>query len=210
MRIITSLSLVTTFAATAAADPRPATQACLGDFKTFLACPAGAKVNGTECRAAEPMRGNGAGEHWSGSQRQGPALFLRDDNERDPAKVRVSFAASYKDHKKTGRVFHFAKDGRLDSWTDVDGDRYHGLSVTCLPDGRVSHLAYYKQDKVVGISRSWRTKDGVLSYVFDHDAQGRSIQIDNPSAALAQRPDHLCQPARCDVNAKPDLSGLPK
>jgi hypothetical protein len=207
MRRISLFGLVTSslIAVTASANPKPATQACLGDWKTFLSCPAGATVKGSECRATQ--RGN-AGEHWSGSQRQGPALFLRDTNQRDPAKVRVSFAASYKNHKKTGRVFHFDKEGRLESWTDVDGDRYHGLSVSCLPDGRVSHLAYYKQDKVVGISRSWRTKDGTFSHAMDRDANGRPIPIDKPSAALMQRPDHLCQLARCDVNAKPDLSGV--
>lgn len=212
MRRISLFGLVTCslVAVTASADPKPTTQACLGDFKTFLTCPPGATVQHGACRVTEPNRGNAPGEHWSGSQRQGPALYLRDENERDPAKVRVSFAASYKNHKKTGRVFHFDKDGRLESWSDVDGDRYHGLSVTCQPDGRVSHLAYYKQDKVAGISRSWRAKDGSFSYAMDHDANGRSIPIDNPAAALMQRPDHLCQPARCDVNAKPDLSGVPK
>jgi hypothetical protein len=212
MRRISLFGLVTSslIAASASADPRPTTQACLGDLKTFLTCPAGATLQDNACRATEPQRGNAPGEHWSGSQRQGPALFLRDANERDPAKVRVSFAAGYKNHKKTGRVFHFDKEGRLESWTDVDGDRYHGLSVSCLPDGRVSHLAYYKQDKIAGISRSWRTKDGTFSYAMDHDATGRAIPIDKPAAALMQRPDQLCQPARCDVNAKPDLSGVPK
>ncbi|MEJ7600201.1 MAG: hypothetical protein WKG01_19995 [Kofleriaceae bacterium] len=198
------LGLVTSslIAVTASADPRPTTQACLGDFKTFLTCPSGAKVNGTECR--------GSSGHWSGSSRQGPSLFLRDRSTTDPAKVRVNFAANYVNHKKTGRVFHFDKDGRLESWTDTDGDRYHGLSVNCRADGRVAHLAYYKQDKVVGISRAWLEKDGTLSYAMDHDAQGKSIPIANPSAALIQRPDQLCQPTRCDVTAKPDLSGVPR
>ena len=204
MRSITIVGLVTSslIAVTASANPKPATQACLGDFKTFLTCPPGAKVNGTECR--------GSGGHWSGSSRQGPALFLRDQAEKDPAKVRVNFAANYVNHKKTGRVFHFDKEGRLESWTDTDADRYHGISVNCRADGRVAHLAYYKQSKVVGISRAWLEKDGTLSYAMDHDAQGRSIPIPNPSPALTQRPDHLCQPARCEVTAKPDLSGVPK
>src|SRR5258706_13454653 len=92
-----ALALVSTVASADTATP----QTCLGDVHK-LACPAGSKQWGTECRAA--------GDHWSGSKRQGPSVFLRDDNELDPVKLRVWFAASYRDHKKTGRVFHFDKD----------------------------------------------------------------------------------------------------
>ena len=180
--------------AASTAHANPTTQACLGNLDDFLTCPAGAQRSGTECR--------GRGDHWSGSKRQGPAVFMRD------AKI-VSFAASYKDHKKTGRVFRFDDQGRLESWTDVAGDEYNGISVTCLPDGRAWYLAYYKDGRVVGVSRSWRAKDGSFSYAMDHDAQGRSFKVTVP-AALQKRPDHLCQPQRCDVNAAPDLSGVPK
>jgi hypothetical protein len=194
------LLVATLIASTASANPT--TQACLGNLDTFLACPAGAQRTGTECRAREPNRGQAAGEHWSGSKRQGPAVFMRDDK-------MVSFAASYKDHKKTGRVYRFDKQGVLESWTDMANDEYEGLSVTCLPDGRVWYLAYYKDGRVVGVSRSWRAKDGSFSYAMDHDAQGRSKNITVPPA-LMQRPDHLCQVQRCDVDAAPDLSGVPQ
>jgi hypothetical protein len=197
MRIL-SLLATTLLASTASANPT--TQACLGDINAFLTCPAGAQRSGTECRAREPQRGQGSGEHWSGSKRQGPSVFMRD------AKT-VSFAASYKDHKKTGRVFRFDDQGRLESWTDLTNDEYNGLSVTCLPDGRVWYLAYYKDGRVVGISRSWRAKDGSFSYAMDHDAQGSHKVTVSP--ALQKRPDQLCQPQRCDVNAAPDLSGVP-
>jgi hypothetical protein len=201
MRRVTMFIVAGALAATpVAAEPKVTTQACLGSVQTFLSCPAGAQRSGTECRAR--------GDHWSGSMRQGPALFLRDDREPDPAKQRVSFAASYTDHKKTGRVFHFDADGKLESWTDVFADRYHGLSVSCLPDGRVSHLAYYKDDRLVGISRSWRTRDGGFASAFQYDASGRGTPV-QVSPALQQRPDSLCQPAACDVRAKPDLSGVP-
>ncbi|HEU0030634.1 MAG TPA: hypothetical protein VFQ53_08375 [Kofleriaceae bacterium] len=191
---------------TASADPAPTTQACLGNFDAFLTCPAGAQRRGTECRTREPHGGQGAGEHWSGSKRQGPAIFLRDADERDPAKQRVSFAAYYKDHKKHGRVFNFDRDGRLDSWSDMADDQYNGLSVTCLPNGRVSHLAWFKNGAVVGISRTWKASDGSFSYAYD---QTLKKSVDVPPA-MQQRPDQLCQPARCDVTAKPDLSGIPK
>lgn len=207
-RSLVAVALAAT-ATTAAADPGAATQACLGDLKTFLTCPAGARVSGTECRAREPRRGQGAGEHWSGSKRQGPALFLRDDDVTDPKLARVSFAAYYVDHKKTGRVFHFAPDGTLESWSDMAGDDYHGLSVTCLPDGRVSYLAYYDHDQVVGVSRSWRTSDGAFASAIDHGKGDRS-DILAKTPALAARPDALCRPARCDVRAAPDLSGIPR
>jgi hypothetical protein len=194
------LVAATLLASTAHANPT--TQVCLGNIDDFLTCPAGAQRSGTECRAREPQRGQAAGEHWSGSKRQGPAVFMRDA-------TKVSFAASYKDHKKTGRVFRFDDQGRLESWTDMANDEYNGLSVTCLPDGRAWYLAYYKDGRVVGISRSWRAKDGSFSYAMDHDAQGRSFKVTVP-AAMQKRPDHLCQPQRCDVNAAPDLSGVPK
>ena len=181
-----------------AAHAEPTTQACLGHIDTFLTCPAGAARSGTECRA----RTTTGTEHWSGSKRQGPAIFMRD------AKT-VSFAASYKDHKKTGRVYRFDKNGVLESWNDMADDEYNGLSVTCLPDGRAWYLAYYKDGRVVGISRSWRAKDGSFSYAMDHDAQGRTSKVQVPPA-LQQRPDHLCQIKTCDVNAAPDLSGVPK
>ena len=173
MRNIHCLALSAALAALSAAPAaaQPTTQACLGDFDAFLACPAGAERSGTECRAREPNRGRAAGEHWSGSKRQGPAIFTR-ASKQDPSKQRVSFAAYYKDHKKSGRVFHFDDDGKLSSWSDVVDNRYHGLSVSCTPDGRVYHLAYYDQDKVVGVSRSWRMSDGAFSYAMDHDAAG--------------------------------------
>lgn len=199
---ILTLAACSLAAATAAAQP--ATQACLGDFDAFLTCPAGAQRSGTECRAREPQRGRGDGEHWSGSKRQGPAIFLRDDDEPDPAKQRVSFAAHYKDHKKTGRVFRFDEDGRLASWNDVAADQYHGLSVSCTPEGRVYYLAYYDRDRSVGVSRTWRTSDGTFSVAFAYDAAGKGRRIDVPPAQM-QRPDHLCRPARCDVTARPEL-----
>jgi hypothetical protein len=176
-----------------AAHADPTTQACLGDFDKLLTCPANAQRSGTECRAKGP--------HWSGTQRQGPALFMLDDKT-------VSFAASYKDHKKTGRVFSFDAQGRLTSWADMANDEYNGLSVSCLPDGRISHLAYYKDGKVTGVARSWRTRDGAFSYAMAYDADGHSHNIDVPAPLMA-RPDQLCQPQRCDVHAKPDLSGVP-
>lgn len=195
-------------ASTASAQPKVTTQACLGELSKFLTCPAGAQLMGTECRAREPHRGQAAGEHWSGSQRQGPAVFLRDEDERDPARQRVSFAALYKDHKKTGRMFRFDPEGRLESWDDVDGDQPHGLSVTCLPDGRVSHLAYYDHGRNTGVSRSWRSRDGAFSYAFQYDGEGHGTAIEVP-AALRERPDALCAPVTCDVRTRPDLSGVP-
>ena len=155
-----------------AAHAGPTTQACLGNVDAFLACPTGTQRIGTECRARE-------------TKRQGPAIFMRDEKT-------VSFAATYKDHKATGRVYRFDKDGVLESWTDVADDEYNGLSVTCLPDGRAWYLAYYKDGRVVGISRSWRAKDGSFAYAMDHDAQGRTTKVQVP-AGLQQRPDHLCQ-----------------
>src|SRR5688572_14777226 len=103
----TILLLSTLIASTASANPT--TQACLGDFDTFLTCPAGSQRFKTECRSNDKS-------HWSGSKRQGPTLHLRDDNKT------VSFAASYKDHKKTGRVYRFDDQGRLASWNDVVND----------------------------------------------------------------------------------------
>ncbi|MBX3156631.1 MAG: hypothetical protein KF773_11565 [Deltaproteobacteria bacterium] len=206
------LATLTLVPAIAAANPsRPlsvTTQACLGDF-TALPCPAGSARSGTECRAREAQRGKGAGEHWSGSKRQGPSVFLRDAAETDPAKQRVSFAANYKDHKKHGRVFNFDKDGRLDSWSDMADDTHHGLSVDCRPDGTVAHVAYYSHGKHVGISRSWRESDGTLSYAFDQGTGGGSSRRLDPTPALSRRPDELCRPARCDLSAAPDLSGIP-
>jgi hypothetical protein len=64
--------------AASTAHASPTTQACLGNLDDFLTCPAGAQRSGTECRAREPQRGQAAGEHWSGSKRQGPAVFMRD------------------------------------------------------------------------------------------------------------------------------------
>jgi len=207
---ISSISFVATslLAVTVSADPKPqppTTQACLGNFMA-LPCPPNARRAGTECRVDEPNHGKGANEHWSGSQRQGPAVFLRDDNEKDPAKIRVSFAANYKDHKKQGRVFHFDADGRLESIADMANDDFHGLSVDCTPEGRVYNLAYFKNGKVVGISRSWRVKDGSFSYAMDQ-AKHETVPV---SPALMARPDELCHPARCELDAKPDLSGIPK
>jgi hypothetical protein len=194
---IIPLSFVTTLlATTASADPTPTTQACLGAIDAFLTCPAGATRHDTECRAREPQRGLGANEHWSGSKRQGPAIFFRSDDKT------VSFAANYKDHKKTGRIFRFDDQGRLDSWTDLQADQYNGMSVSCQPDGRVSHLSYYKNDRVVGISRAWKS-DGSFSYAFDHDSKGRSIRV-VATPLMQQRPDHLCQLAKCNVNAPPE------
>jgi hypothetical protein len=172
----------------------PTTQACLGNLDTFVSCPPGTQKSGTECRAKGP--------HWSGSMRQGPALFMRDDKT-------VSFAASYKDHKKSGRVYRFDDAGRLEGWSDLSNDEYEGLSVTCLPDGRLWYLAYFHDGRAIGVSRSWRAKDGSFSYAMEHDAQNHSNKIE-VSPALQQRPDHLCRPVKCDVNAAPDLSGIPK
>lgn len=189
-----ALLLLSTALLASTASAEPTTQACLGNLDSFLACPPGAQRTGTECRER--------GGHWSGSKRQGPAIFMRDDKN-------VSFAATYKDHRKAGRVFRFDPQGRLESWSDMANDEYEGLAVTCLPDGRVWYLAYYHDGRVVGVSRSWRAKDGSFSYAMDHDAQGHSKNITVPPA-LMQRPDHLCQPQRCDVNTPPDLSGVPK
>jgi hypothetical protein len=194
MRTFT-IALITIFPLAVSADPKPTTQACLGTFDQFLTCPAGTQRAGTECRAKSG--------HWSGSSRQGPALFLRSDRKT------VSFAASYKDHKKTGRVYRFDDQGRLESWTDMVDDQDHGLSVTCLPDGRVWYLAYYDHGKVSGISRSWRASDGAFVAAMGHDAAGHAQRVD-VSAQEQVRPDALCRPARCDVHAKPDTSGLGK
>jgi hypothetical protein len=175
----------------ATAHAEPTTQACLGNLDTFLTCPAGAQRYGTECRAKGPQ--------WSGTNRQGPAVFMRDAKQ-------VSFAANYKDHKKSGRVFRFDKQGVLEGWSDLANDEYNGLSVTCEPDGRVRYLASYKDGRAVGVSRSWR-KDGTFSYAMDH-ANGKTQKVNVPPA-LQKRPDHLCQPQRCDVTAAPDLTGVP-
>ena len=172
------------------AHANPTTQSCLGNVDTFLTCPAGAQRSKTECRAK--------GDHWSGSKRQGPALFLRNDGKT------VSFAANYKDHKKTGRIYRFDDQGRLASIADVSDDKYNGLSVTCLPDGRVWYLGYFQDDRPVGVSRAWKAKDGTFSYAMDHDASGRSKPI-KATPEMMQRPDHLCQPQRCDVNTPPEL-----
>lgn len=199
----------------AAAATAVTTQACLGDFATFLTCPAGASVFfGSECRAKEQHGGQAAGEHWSGSQRQGPALFFRGAyREKITKDSKVSFAANYKNHKKNGRIYRFDKEGRLASWENVIDDKSYGLAVTCNPDGTVAFLANFAADKVVGISRSWR-KDGSLSYAIDHDPDGKRTTHLEPGAGLtpelARRPDELCRPARCDINAKPELSAMPR
>ena len=178
------LAILVLLASTAAADPT--TQSCLGNLDTFLTCPAGAQRSGTECRAKDAS-------HWSGSKRQGPSLYVRDNKT-------ISFAANYKDHKKTGRVFRFDDQGRLESWSDMRDDQYEGLSVTCLPNGHVWYLANYKNDKVVGISRSWKASDGSFSYAMGHDADGHSIPI-QATADQMKRPDELCHPAKCDVQS---------
>lgn len=193
----------------AAADPKATTQACLGDLTAYLTCPTGAKVSGTECRQREAHGGTGAGEHWSGSKRQGPALFLRGDERAVNAQSLVNFAAYYINHKKNGRVFHFDKQGNLTSWNNVIDDQWYGLAVTCLPDGRVSYLATHAGNKTVGISRSWRAKDGELSYAIEYDAQGKVVRHLQPTPELARRPDELCRPARCEITAKPDMSLAP-
>jgi hypothetical protein len=191
-----ALIILTTISVAHTAHANPTTQRCLGSFDAFLTCPAGAQRTRTECRARD------AG-HWSGSKRQGPALFLRRDGKT------VSFAAYYKDHEKTGRVYRFDEQGRLESYADVANNKYNGISVSCMPDGRVKHLAYYKDDRVAGISRSWRASDGTFVYAMDHDANGRAIPV-QATPAMMQRPDHLCRPQRCDVTTPPDLSGVPK
>jgi hypothetical protein len=183
------------------ASANPTTQACIGDFDSFLACPAGAKRSGTECRAAEAKKGKGDGEHWSGSKRQGPAIFLRDE-----ATKNVSFVAYYKDHKKNGRTFHFDAQGRLESWADMANDTHHGMSVDCSDDGRVTLVSHMKDGKSVGISRHWKRSDGSFSFAYD---QAKRTSVDIPAADKV-RPDHLCRPQRCDVTTAPDLSGLPK
>jgi hypothetical protein len=189
MRNLAILSF--TVLGTVPAAANPATQACLGDFDTFLTCPAGAQRTGTECR--------GKSDHWSGSKRQGPAIFLRDTKN-------VSFASSYKDHKKHGRTFHFDKQGRLESWADMANDTHHGMHVDCSDDGRVTLVSHMKDGKPVGISRHWKRSDGSFSFAFDQ-AKRTSVEI---PAADKVRPDHLCRPQRCDVAAAPDLSGIPK
>ncbi len=206
---------------TAAAAPAPApkaiaefagaTQACLGDLTTFLTCPAGAAVSGTECRQRAPRRGAAPGEHWSGSQRQGPALFFRGAFGAAPTKSSIlDFAARYAKHKKNGRVFHFDKQGRLESWNNVIDDQWYGLAVTCTPAGTVRSVATHAANKVVGLSRSWRASDGALSYALEHDASGAITAHLDATPELARRPDELCRPTRCDIDAAPDLSGLPR
>ncbi len=203
---ITTCSLLTTLVATAKPQPpteRPppvTTQACLGDLNDFLRCPPGAAVDGTECRATSG--------HWAKSTRQGPALLLRDAAERDSTRVRVQFASFYKDHKKTGRTFHFDAEGRLEEWSDTQADEQHGLSVQCSPDGRVERVASFNRGKVVGLSRTWGNQDGTLSLAYEHGADGRGRRVE-VSAELARRPDELCRPTHCDVTARPDLSGIP-
>jgi hypothetical protein len=196
-----TLTIIATLSIAPLTHASPTTQSCLGDLDTFLTCPAPAQRSGTECRVKEPRRGQAPGEHWSGSKRQGPAIFLRADGKT------VVFAASYRDHKKTGRIYRFDAQGRLASLSDVTANKLHGVSATCLPDGRVSHLAHYQNDKVVGVSRAWRTKDGALAYAMDHSS-GKPVSI-APTPEMQKRPDHLCQPQRCDVSIAPDLSGLP-
>lgn len=176
-----------------AAHADPVTQACLGSVDTFLTCPPGATRHGTECRAKS--------DHWSGSSRQGPSVFLRTNQT-------VSFAASYKDHKKTGRVFRFDEQGRLESWSDVAADVEHGLSVTCTPDGHTSYVASYAHGASIGISRSWSHRDGSFSYAFAYGADGHGHPV-KLSLDQTRRPDELCQPKVCDVHAAPDLSGIP-
>lgn len=185
------------------------TQACLGDFQAFLACPAGARVAGTECRQREPQSGAGEGEHWSGSKRQGPALFMRGNEDAITPKSVVSFAAFYKNHKKNGRVFRFDKEGRLESWNNVVDDEWYGLAVTCTPEGKVAYLATHFGDKTIGVSRSWRVKDGSFSYAIEYDANGKIARHLEATPELARRPDELCRPKVCNVTAPPDLSGAP-
>lgn len=205
-----SLATAALWPGRAAAEPKPTTQACLGDLSAFLTCPTGAKVSGSECRQREAQGGRGEGEHWSGSQRQGPALFLRGHEDAPTAQSLVSFAAYYRNHKKNGRIFHFDKQGNLESWNNVIDDQWYGLAVTCRPDGRVSHLATHAGNKTVGISRAWRAKDGELSYAIEYDAQGKVVRHLQATPELARRPDELCRPVRCDVTATPDLSLAPK
>ncbi len=197
-----------------AAAAGPVTQACLGDLPTFLTCPAGAVLYGTECRQREPKRGQGQGEHWSGSQRQGPAVFLRSGFDVKLDKdSKVAFAARYKNHKKNGRIYRFDQQGVLESWTNVIDDKSYGLSVTCRPDGTVAYVASYFANKVVGLSRSWRKSDGALSSAIAHDPHSKATKrLDSTSGLtpeMARRPDELCRPVRCDVTAAPDLSGMP-
>jgi hypothetical protein len=106
-------------------------------------------------------------------------------------------------------VYRYDDQGRLESWNDEANDDWHGLAVTCLPDGRVWYLAYYKNGDVVGVSRSWKSSDGSFASAMDHDANGHAFPI-AATPEMMKRPDHLCQPQRCDVNAKPDLTGIPK
>ena len=212
LRAVTALALLLPLASPgrATAEPVATTQACLGDLRAFLTCPAGATVSGTECRQKEPRHGLGEGEHWSGSKRQGPALFLRGDDEDGlTPRSMVSFAATYKDHKKNGRIYRFDAQGRLESWNNVIHNEWYGLAVTCTPDGKVAHLATHFGDKTLGISRAWRSKDGQLSYAIEYDAAGKIARHLEATPELARRPDELCRPVRCDVNAAPDTSGLP-
>src|SRR4051812_31130261 len=86
-----------------AASAGPVTQACLGSLDKFLTCPANSHRVGTECRAS--------GGEWAGISREGPSLVLRDPEAADP---KVRLAATYKDDAKTGRVFRFDAEGRLE------------------------------------------------------------------------------------------------
>lgn len=178
------------------AHANPTTQACLGNLDTFLTCPAGAQRQGNECRAREPQRGQGAGEHWSGSKRQGPSLYLRKDGKT------VSWVANYKDHKKTGRVFRFDQQGRLETITDLVEDKNHGINVMCTDTGQVKYVSYFKDDRPV-FSRAWKA-DGSLSYAFEYDDKGQSKPV-TVKPELAKRPDHLCRPQKCDVKTPPEL-----
>jgi hypothetical protein len=181
----------TALALTAHAEPPTTTQSCLGELDAFLACPPGSKRIHTECRAEETRP-------WSGSRREGPAVFLRDDH-------RVIFAANYQANQKQGRVFRFDPSGALESFSDMAGDDYHGISVDCFADGKVGSLGYFQHGKAVGLALHWK-EDGTFAFAYD---QTRRESVTLP-VAQQQRPDHLCRPRTCDVHAAPDLSGLPK
>src|SRR6185295_10165638 len=119
-----------------------------------------------ECRARS--------DHWSGSSRQGPAVWYDDD---DPTVIRA--AGLYKDHKRTGRWFEFDKQGRLAQIIDYLNGVPDGAYVTCYPDGSVAGLFYDVADKIQGVSRWWR-KDGTLSYAIEYkdDKWVRSLTDD--------------------------------
>jgi hypothetical protein len=193
---LATLASISLAASTGLAEP--AAQSCIGDWNAFLTCPAGATRLRNECRDHD----DGS---WGGP-RHGPSLMLHFVPASEPGPPGVMIAANYQDDQRTGRAFRFERDGRLAGWDDLLGDQRHGASVSCR-DGRVTSLAYFSHNHRAGLARSW-SAHGELLYATVYDGHGHGARAE-PTPAVLRRPDELCQPKRCDVTAKPDLSGLP-